>query len=68
LANTYAVGDLLENIGVAIMLKAYPRIPDVVVWAGCVGNLAKWFGLGAAVLSIVYEGVLWITRLKAKKQ
>src|SRR5579859_2092019 len=68
LANAYAMGDLLENICVAMMLKMYPRIPDAVAWVCCVGNVVKYIGCGTAILMIVYEGVLWIARPKAKKQ
>lgn len=68
LANGYALGDLLENICIAIMLKTYPRIPDVVAWVCCVGNVVKNIASWTAVLMIVYEGVLWIARPKQKKR
>ena len=66
LANAYAVGDLVENICVAIMLNTYPRIPALVAWTGCVGNVVKWIGLSAAVFAILYEGVMWFERPKAR--
>lgn len=67
LANTYFLGDLLENISVAIMLKTYPKILDYFAWAGCVGNIVKNLGIALALLSIVYEIYVWFRGSKMKR-
>jgi len=59
LAFVYMFGDISENVCVAIMLRIYPRFIDAIAWACCVGNLLKWSGSAAAMVSIVYEGAIW---------
>jgi hypothetical protein len=71
LSFVYMFGDISENVCVAIMLRIYPRFVDAIAWACCVGNLLKWSGFAAALLSIVYEAILefrdWQAKRKAKK-
>jgi hypothetical protein len=67
-ANTYMLGDVLENVGVAILLKAYPKELEYVAWICCVGNLAKWFGFYASTVAILYEIFVWIRATKVKKE
>ena len=68
LANTYFLGDLLENVSVSIMLKTYPQMIDIVAWLGCAGNLVKTFGICAAILAVLYEIYMWVRRTKVKTQ
>jgi len=68
LANTYMLGDVLENVCVAILLKAYPKELEYLAWACCVGNLAKWFGFYASIVTILYEISVWIQVGKGKKK
>jgi len=68
LANMYMLGDVLENVCVAILLKAYPNEFIYVAWACCVGNLAKWAGFYASTLGMLYEIFLWIRGAKFKKE
>lgn len=72
LTNTYILGDVLENVCVAIMLKAYPKILDIVAWIGCAGNLLKHFGAFAAAVLILYEAYIsvqsWVRERKKKMQ
>ena len=68
LANTYMLGDVLENVCVAILLKAYPKELEYVAWICCVGNLAKWLGFYASTVAILYEIFVWIRGTKSKKE
>ena len=67
-SNAYFLGDLLENVCVAIMLKTYPHLPGFFVWAGCAGNVVKNLGCYASLLSILYEGFVWGRGKKLKSQ
>jgi len=64
LANTYILGDVMENTFIAIMLKTFPKLLDLFAWTGCVGNLLKWFGFCGGLLSILYEGFVWVRERK----
>ena len=68
LANTYLIGDLLENICVSIMLKTYPRMIDIVAWIGCAGNVTKNISFMSAIAAVLYEGYIWIRKEKVKTQ
>jgi len=68
LVNTYFLGDMSENLFVAVMLKAYPRSPDFVAWGGCVGNVVKFSGIYASLLSIFYEIFRWFTSRNEKTE
>jgi hypothetical protein len=64
LANTYIIGEVMENTSIAIMLKTFPKLLDLFAWTGCVGNLLKWFGACGGALSILYEGFVWVRERK----
>ena len=66
LANAYILGEVMENTSIAIMLKTFPKLLDLFAWTGCVGNLLKWFGACGGVLSVLYEGFVWIRERKIK--
>jgi hypothetical protein len=68
LASGYAIGDVTENVFVMIFLKGYPAVWDPFVWACCLGNLLKWSGFYAALLSILYEFVVYLRGVKLKTQ
>lgn len=68
LANMYMLGDVLENVCVAVLLKSYPKEFVYVAWACCVGNVAKWSGFYASILAILYEIYVWLRGTKAKKE
>ena len=68
MANMCGLGDLLENVSVAIMLKTYPKVLDIFAWAGCVGNVVKNVGIFFSILSVLYEAYVWIRGRKLKKQ
>ena len=66
LANTYILGEAMENTSIAIMLKTFPKLVDLFAWTGCVGNLLKWFGFCGGVVSVLYEGFVWVRERKIK--
>ena len=66
LANTYILGEAMENTSIAIMLKTFPKLLDLFAWTGCVGNLLKWFGFCGGVVSVLYEGFVWVRERKIK--
>jgi hypothetical protein len=68
LVNMCFIGDVSENLFVAVMLKMFPRIPDFVAWGGCVANVVKYFGFYASVFSIMYETFIWFTSKKEKTE
>src|ERR1700736_4834625 len=57
-ANVYAMGDLMENICIAVMLRMYPRAILSVAWIGCSGNVMKQVGLVSAVLTVLFEAYM----------
>jgi hypothetical protein len=59
-ANTYAVGDIVENVFVMMLLKGYPTVWEPFAWGCSVFNVLKWLGFFAAVLSILYELVVYL--------
>jgi hypothetical protein len=68
LANTYIFGDVLENICIAIMLKAYPKTLDAIAWIGCAGNIVKNLGVFATTMSVLYEAYVWVrNRIRERK-
>jgi hypothetical protein len=68
LANTYFLGDVLENVCIAIMLKTYPTKLDFFAWASCVGNILKSFGMYLGILSVLYEVYVYLRGSKVKTQ
>jgi hypothetical protein len=68
LVNVYFMGDVLENICAAIMLKIYPRDILSVAWIACAGNIMKNAGFGFAVMAILFEVYVWIRATKVKTQ
>lgn len=59
-ANTYAVGDIVENVFVMMLLKGYPAVWEPFAWGCSVFNVLKWLGFSAGVLSILYELVVYL--------
>jgi hypothetical protein len=73
LMTTTAVGDVIENICVLVLLRTYPRRLDTVAWVCCVGNVVKYSATGPGLLTVVFEAGLWIKgaiggMLKSKQQ
>ena len=60
LVNVYMAGDVLENVCVAVLLKLYPKVIGWVAWVGCAANVVKYTGFYLALLSILYEGYVWV--------
>lgn len=69
--NTMPVGawffDLLENLGIVIMLSAWPNQPVAVAWLAMVFTAVKWFFVGGTML-LMLVGLVMAAKNGFKKK